>query len=443
LILLKKFITMRIVKFIIENYKALKGTNEFNPSGSSFMLIGANGQGKTSAGRAIIDILTKALPSKPVTEGENEGYVEYTFDDGKKLLGKFKENGAYKLELISQEGLKINTPKELIHKLTGAGMEFNIDQFLAMAPKPRRELLEKIAGLDLTEMNNKERELEDMRREANAEAKAALARVKKYDEALAELEEVDVTESVEVLTHMNAANAAYDKVTKGIDSRNTLLNSYQEQITEIQEKMAAIGKEIEAGKEWLGNNRYFSEKEIENQEILIKQADAIKEAKRAKKDDIEYQQKAVKAQELDNEIKELREQKERLIKSAKLPAEGLVFDGDNLMIDGLPFEDAQVAASRKLIAAIQIAASMLGEIKYLHFDGAALDKHSADKILAWAEANDLQLCLERPLWEGGEGVKMEIVEPIISKNEEPAAPAKEVKQPKVKEEKATAKALPW
>lgn len=430
---------MRIVKFIIENYKALKGNNEFNPSGASFMLIGANGQGKTSAGRAIIDFLTKSVPSKPVTEGEEAGYVEYIFDNGQKLLAKFSENGTNKLELLSPEGLKINTPKELIQKLTGTGMSFNIDEFMSMAPKPRRELLEKIAGVDLSDLNAKEKELEDLRRDANAESKAALARVKPYDPKLAELEEVDVTESIDTLTQMNAANAAYEKVTKGIESRTNMIASYVDQINEIQAKLNICSYEIEAGNAWLKSNRLFTDKEIENQEILIKQADEIKEAKRIQKDDQDYQIKLEKAKEYDALIKVLRDEKERTIKSAKLPAEGLEFNGDDLMIDGFPFEDSQVAASRKLIAAVQIAASMLGDIKYLHFDGAALDKQSADKILDWAEKNDLQLCLERPLWEGG-GVKMEIIEPI----DKPST-LKVVKTDKKTEEVKEVKkaALPW
>jgi hypothetical protein len=92
---------------------------------------------------------------------------------------------------------------------------------------------------------------------------------------------------------------------------------------------------------------------------------------------------------------------------------------------------------------------MLGDIKYLHFDGAALDRQSADKILAWAEANDLQLCLERPLWEGGEDLKMEIIEHHEAKAEKkeakPAPKAEPIAEPIAEktEPKKPAKALPW
>ncbi len=439
---------MRIVKFIIENYKALRGHHEFIPDGANFILIGANGAGKTSAGRAIIDILTKNIPSKPITDGENAGMVEYTFDNGQRLLTRFSDNGTNKLELLSAEGLKINTPKELIAKLTGTGMAFDIDEFMSMQPKPRRELLEKIAGVDLSELNKQEKDAEIQRRDLNAAAKAAEARVKPYDKNLADLDIVNTSEAVETLKAMTENNAAYQRVDAGISQR-------QRRQVELIAELEKIEAEIAKGLEWKDANVLFSESEIENQETLIKQADEIKDAKRLKADAELAKDATAKAKAKDTEIRNIREQKEMLIRSAILPAEGLAFDvdTDDLLIDGIPFESNQIAASRKLIAAVQIAASMLGDIRYLHFDGAALDKKSADTLLSWAEAHDLQLCLERPLWEGGDGVMMEIIErtdigdtPKKGKDknvkvaENTVEKAPDISQSKPKPEKAQ---LPW
>ncbi len=411
---------MRIVKFIIENYKALKGHHEFNPAGANFMLIGTNGSGKTSAGRALMDVLTKNVPSKPITTGENSGYVEYTFDNGQRILGRFSENGTTKVELLSPEGLKINTPKELIQQLTGDAMQFSIDEFMSMQPKLRRALLEKIAGLDLSDLNAAEKELEERRRNASAAAKAAEARAKPYKEALALLPDVNTSETVETIRQMTEANAAYERVANGLNVRRT-------KVEELKAEMQKISDEIAKGEEWLNSARRWEEQEIQQQQILIEQADAIREAKRLKADHDEYKKLRDEAKAVDDEIHSIRAQKEQIIKTASLPADGLRFEGDDILIDDLPFEDAQIAASRKLIAAIQIAASMLGQIRYLHFDGAALDKSSADKILMWAEKNDLQLCLERPLWEGGDGVKLEIIE-AVDTVETPAKKTKESKK---------------
>jgi guanylate kinase len=406
---------MRIIKFIIENYKSLKGRNEFKPAGSNFILVGPNGAGKTSAGRALIDIVTKNLPAVPLTEGEQSGFIEYTFDNGQKIQCKLSEGDA-KVEFISPEGLKINSPKELWKKLSGDAMAFDIDEFLAMQPKPRRELLEKIVGLDLSEFSKKEKELEEERRQANAAAKAAQARLKKYDPKLALLPLLDTTQTLDKIQEMQDAINNFKKVQDGIVERekrykenSELINNLEIQIREIQAKNIKISDDLKKGGDWLNDNSAPSEQEISDLKSTLSQADAIKEAHRLAAEEQEWGKLKFEADTIEAKIHILRTEKSEAIKIAKLPAEGLEFDENGgILIDGFPFEDGQVSASRKLIAAIQISTSMLGEIRYLHFDGAALDKANADKIMEWADKNDLQLCIERPLWEGGDKVKMEI-----------------------------------
>lgn len=410
---------MKIVKFIIENYKALKGKFEFTPQGSNFILMGPNGAGKTSAGRALIDVVTKNLPSRPVHDGENQGYIEYLFDNGQKLLCKLSEDGSSKIELITSDGLKIATPKELFKKLSGNAMDFDIDEFMAMAPKPRRELLEKIVGINFNDINAREAELVEDRRVANAAVKAAKARVKPYNKELAAAEEVDASTALAKLQEANEFNAQIEKVKSGLKLRedkvatiDQKIASIQQQIAELQAEKEKFQSEVIAGNEWLKENEPFDDNELKRLTTLIEKADQIKDAKRLAKEAEEAEELEAKAEAIEKSIVSLRESKLKAIQNCVLPADGMKFhpDGDGLLIDGLPFESNQVAASRKLIAAIQIATAMLGDIRYLHFDGAALDKKNCEEILAWAEHNDLQLCIERPIWEGGEGVKMEIID---------------------------------
>lgn len=403
---------MRIVKFIIENYKALKGKWEFTPAGSNFILLGPNGAGKTSAGRALIDVVTKNLPSRPVHEGEQQGYIEYLFDNGQKLLCKLSEDGSPKIELITSEGLKIATPKELFKKLSGNAMDFDIDEFMNMQPKPRRELLEKIVGLDLTDANTMEAQLTEDRRVANAAVKAAKARIKPYDKDLAGAEDVDASQALAKLKEANDTNAQVAKVQSGVKLREEKVASINQKIAELEAEKEKFESEITAGNEWLAENEPVHENELKRLTTLIEKADQIKEAKRLAQEEKEARELERKAEQIERAITDLRDKKLKSIQNCVLPAEGMKFhpDGDGLLIDGLPFESNQVAASRKLIAAIQIATAMLGDIRYLHFDGAALDKKNCEEILAWAEQNDLQLCIERPVWEGGEGVKMEIID---------------------------------
>lgn len=424
---------MRIVKFIIENYKSLKGKTEFNPEGSSFVLVGPNGAGKTSAGRAIIDMLTNSLPSVPITTGEESGFVEYTFSDNTKLKAKFNEKGN-SIELISPEGLKIASPKDVLKKLAGDAMSFNIDDFISMQPKPRREMLEKMVGIDFTETNKEEAKLEEERRLKNAAYKAAAARCKSFDESLVDLEIIDTDTALNKLKAANENKTAHAKVLQGIKERKNRLLTIEAEIEKLTKEIATIDKELKAGEEWCATTDTISDEEIIRMEKLISQTDKIREAKRLKNEADEANILKEEAELLDTQIKELRNWKSTEIKNAKLPA-GLRFDENgDITIDGIPFTDSQISASRKLIAGIQIATAMLGEIRYLHFDGAALDKKNTEVILNWANENDLQLCIERPEWEGGENVKMEIFDNTKS-------PVKEKKVAKVEQQEAPA--LPW
>ena len=71
----------------------------------------------------------------------------------------------------------------------------------------------------------------------------------------------------------------------------------------------------------------------------------------------------------------------------------------------------KISSSAKYICALKLGALVLGKIRTLHFDCSPLDKNSLMEIQKWAEANDLQLLLERPDFEGGD-IKYQIIEEL-------------------------------
>lgn len=423
---------MRIKKFVIENYKAIRGRKEFTPNGASFFLLGGNGVGKTSAGHAIIDMLTRKMPTEPVTDGENAGYLEFTMDNGAKLIGRFLDGQKPVMEFITSDGYNVGSPKELFTKLAGEGMEFNIDDFLKLAPKPLREKLEKIAGLDLTEINEREAKAFDDRKLAKAQLRDQQGRVQPYDVDLVTKEPVsavDISEKIQALTAYANDYANYQKgqetlageIAKGHAAIQTMQEELEAYIKHATEKIKNSVDLIIASEEaFKKNNADFQAMAIPDQAAIDalktelsnveKTNQAITEAKQLHKEFVLAQELETKVAKLEQSVKAIREEKEAKIKASPIPAEGVTFsDTGDILIDGLPFQENQIAASRIIIAGIQIASSMLGDIKYLHFDGAALDKENADKVQEYAESKGLQLCIERPLWEGGE-LKFEIAD---------------------------------
>lgn len=390
---------MKVLKFEIENYKALAGKHEILPEGSSFFLVGANGEGKTSAGRVLIDLLTKNYPSKPVTEGEHEGFVEITFDDGSQILAKYEDGKKPKMSFITSDGMKVATPKDFYEKMTGKGMTFSIDQFLSLAPKPRRAMLEQIVGVDLSRLNWAEESLMDDAKELRSKVKNQKARVKPFEAMLAREEVVDVKELSQKIADARAKNREQERLEQDITEMKERVVQARQRLEELESRLVDLeAKEIEVVDDfelsvWESDLDEAAEKnqKIQHAKLMLEEQQKVESFENDLKD-------------VEEKIKETRQSKEDEIKKKPIPADGLEFDpdGDGLLLNGLPFEDAQIATSAKMIAGLQIAESQLGEIRYLHFDAAILDKENAMKVLEWAEKRDLQLCIERPLWDGGE-----------------------------------------
>jgi hypothetical protein len=394
---------MKVKKIKVENYKAIKGSQEFIPNGSSFLLIGANGKGKTTIGRSIMDVLTKDFPSKPIHEGELEGAIEIELTDGSKVIAKLSDGKSPKIEFYTNEDMKVTVNNSILKSLSGEGMSFDIDEFLSMAPKPRRELLEKIAGVSLDDLNEVEAELMEQAKDLRRQKKHQQGKVREYDEELAVQEQIDVKDLYEQLNEVKDHN----RIVERAEER---LGNIEGEIMRLEQELKKANEARAKGVAFLKENQIKDTKELEQR---IESADdlnaQIKEAKEAQDEAMHFDTIEENLRKVEGKIASARKEKEVRLSKNPLPAEGLSFSAEGeLLIDGLPFESNQVSTSRKIIAGIQIKESLLGKIKFLHFDAAALDKKNADKIVEWAESRGLQLCVERPIWDEEEQLKFEL-----------------------------------
>lgn len=412
---------MKIKKFVIENYKALKGRHEFEPDGHSFFLIGGNGQGKTSAGQAMIDLLTKKFPSQPVTTGEKEGYIEFQLDNGAKFYAKLSQNGKPKVEFITGDGINVGSPKELLSSLAGDAASFSIDEFLSLSPKPRREMMERIQGIDLSDLNTAEANAVEDRRLLKRQLKDQEARVEPYDKSLVGQEPKKPADLIEAIEKMNDYNASCSNVGDKLNALkdrkeelSTELLELQKRMNEVKGKIQEVDEQLAVQEQYKREAQPYSDDEINSVKAdldkIEEQNEKISAANRAHQEYERAKELQEKVDQAEKDVKFIRQQKEDLLQSNPLPADGLDWseDGD-LVLDGLPFESNQIATSRKVIAGLQIAEALAGKIRYLHFDASVLDHTSAQQVVDWAESKGLQLCLERALWEGGD-LKFEVID---------------------------------
>jgi len=446
---------------------------EIDLKGQSMFLIGANGSGKTTVGNMVATLLLpKMRPGKPLREGATDGFAEATLSDGTVIRWKFDE-ASDTLEIVDPNGKKIpqRSVSALLKTLAGAGMEFDINEFLSLQPKPQKDYMARLVGLDLCGWELRYKIAYDQRTDANRAVQAQAARVQPYDAALLNTPRVDVAAlaqqieeayafnrkvedakaklvqrkeehaaALAVITELDAKLESYvspysqnfiacaaellGEINGDNDTQRTALRvlkelganakEFNDIYTETFAKSNAAMKDLEAaaGKVAIGRDYVAKLPAPISDEVIAGYRDQIAraEATNATLDAAHrmhheeqtlavYQEYAAAA---DAAVKALEAERVELLKSKPLPAEGLTFGDEGLLLNGLPFTDQQICTSAKMIAAAQIALSMLGEVKYLHFDASILDRPNADRLLAWAEANGLQLALERVSWESEE-----------------------------------------
>lgn len=392
---------MKVKRIEIKNFKAIDHA-QVDLNGSHIIVMGKNGVGKSTLGRLVQDLLTRNTPLKPVKEGEKQGYCKVELTDGSVIHYTFDEQNQ-KLNIISD---KEATLAQFCKKLAGKGMSFDIDAFLKMPPKPRKELLLQIAGIDLSYIEQRYNKAYNERAEANMRLKTQQSRIKPYDIELEGKEKIDVIKLSkqynDALAHNLNYNLNYEKA-----------EILDREIAEMKKKLTALESERLFIQQYLNTHTLITENAIIELQKQINEAESIntkiEEANRLAKEfglAEKYEQEASFAHEL---VKQIEAEKEEILSKADLPA-GIKFSSEGLEIDGLPFESNQISSSRKMIAALEIAEKMLGDVRYLHFDASMLDKENAEKILNWANEKDLQLCLERALWDGTE-LTYEIIEP--------------------------------
>jgi len=463
---------MQVQTIKIENYKAISEL-EINLQGHSAYLIGANGSGKTTVGNLVATLLLpKMRPGTPLKQGETAGFAEATVSDGHVIRWRFDE-ASDTLEIIDPTGKAVSqrSVSAILKRLAGAGMEFDINEFLALQPKPQKEYMARLIGLDLSGWELRYKIAYDQRTDANRARDGQAARVQPFDTALLATPRVDVGAMAAKIEEAHAHNRKIQDVHAKLETRkaehsaaaaavaeletqfentespyqpmflkavqgalksnpvsrmhqhsNALLNAILEDERVYYAEHDAVSRKLDFARQDIKNaaaavatgTDYIATKlpapiadgviagyrdQIAKAETTNAAIDAAHRMHQEAQTLAVYQEQAAAA---DATVKTLEAERVELLKSKPLPAEGLTFGDEGLLLNGLPFTDQQICTSAKMIAAAQIALSMLGDVKYLHFDASILDKPNADRLLAWAEANGLQLALERVSWESEE-----------------------------------------
>jgi len=415
----------------IENFKAIT-EQEADFKGCTAIVTGGNNKGKTSFLRGIPDRVRFVRPEVMVKEGSTQGRGEMTLDTGERFIWEFNKEGKDTLNYITKEGAKRSVTVALGNQFFPA--PFDIDKFLQSTPKEQAKQLQKIIGVDFTDIDKRYAEAYQLRTDKNRESE-------KHHVKLTEMMEVPKVDFVDIST----LQAKKEQVRKSLNSQYLANKSANDKLrSDWQSEMQAYNVEkanhstklsttttaintLQANgydspdfKKFLADCQTWGKSEpteptytpempndAELKEIDQQIFDAVQinTDAQAYKDYVEYKAKTeaarIEAEQANDLVKSIEAEKAALIASANFP-KGIAITPDGITIDGLPLERNQISTSKLYTTALRIAAMNVGEVRTLFFDASYLDKNSLAEIQQWAESEDLQLLIERPDFDGGE-----------------------------------------
>lgn len=442
----------RIVKISLTNFKAISDL-EMDFKGCTALITGKNNSGKSSFLRGMIDRIRFIRPELKVKQGEKEGRGELILDSGEKFVWEFDDISKDKLTYITDQGRKSVTRElgEQFFKPT-----FDIDKFLLSSPKEQVKILQKLVGLDFTEIDKRYQVAYDRRTERNREAEIYHVKLEKMMK-VERVEAVDMTGlSAKKEAEKNKLNALYlenkaeneakrkaweeskQNIINECSKFNDLQRAKEKSHSDCFDALTVLirngykGHEAEA---FVNDLRLTIKPDMVASELFPEQPTYIEEMPdRTELDKIdaqllaasetnaqaqkwmEYQDykaetEAAKdaADEADVLVKNIEHERQMMINSAKFP-EGITISLDGIIqVDGFPLDKNQISTSKLYCAALRIASMHIGEVRSLYFDASFLDRITLYEIYAWAQENDLQLLIERPDWEGKE-ISYELIE---------------------------------
>ncbi|HRE87503.1 MAG TPA: AAA family ATPase [Myxococcota bacterium] len=362
---------MRIVKLNISNFKRIKLV-EIVPSGHQVVIGGDNGAGKTSVLDAIMTALVgpRAMPALPVRQGA-EG-SEITVDCGEVVIRRrIKPDGSATLSVRTPDGMKPSSPQKWLDERVGA-ISFDPLSFTRLDAKAQAELLRKLVGVDMSDLDAKHAEIYEERTLTNRslrQAEAVLASMPHH----ADVPEVEVSVS-ELIAEIGRINEA-DALRRSLEARHS------EAGRRMDENIGARERALEAFNEW---KQHAEEHLNQSLRSVADDASRINDTREALAERIQRNEDDERCA-LDAQIEEL----ELRLAARRAEREALPSKwARELAIASQNLDAAQAGlASRSEKLRAEYQASVDKRLAQLNELGAKLDEESATLTLAMSQAS--------------------------------------------------------
>ena len=422
-----------IISLEAENFKRLRAVRvKPDPDGGLVIISGRNGQGKSSLLDAIMAVLggTKAVPPKPIREGEEKAEVTVVLDTpaGDLLVRRtFTQKGSY-LKVDDAHGNTFKSAQSVLDAFLGH-LTFDPLAFTRMTAKEQRAVLLGVVdvGLDLDANAADQQKAYDERTEVNREIKRLEGKADIKPPAGFESWEDVPTAEIPIGDMIAKLDAARDVRQSNSERRGELRDSNLEcgrlaqEISRLKVELGQARQDLEA--EQAGRNALQADCEalvdpdVEAIHQELADLDSRNQAAHAKAQlaaivgDLKVRRGD--ADTLTKRIERLAADRTRALREAQFPVEGLTVGVEGVLYNGLPLE--QAAQSEQLKVSTAIAMALNPKLHVLRIqDGSLLDAESMAELAATAQEHDYQIWIERVA--DGEGVGIVIEDGAVVSN---------------------------
>lgn len=400
---------MKIIALQAENIKRIVSV-EIHPTSNVVQITGKNGQGKTSVLDSIWWALAgaKEIQKNPIRIGSDTAFIK--LDLGEMVVTrnfKFNKDGEVttSLSVENKDGVKIASPQALLDKMIG-DLSFDPLIFSRATPQEQFNTLKKfVPNINFDEIEKANKEDYEKRTELNRKAKDRRSAASQIEVDLFRGgETVDETKLVEEMAKASQHNADIqirqnnrNQMKKDIDAKRAEAEKLLSEAASLEAKLNAAGQlpqliDINELQSKITEARYINAqatllKQKENYETLAKQLEKESAA-------------------LTDAIERRNADKQSKIASAKLPIKELSFGDNEILLNGIAFNQASDAEQLK--ASIAIAMALNPELRIVRIrDGSLLDDESMVVLEKMATENNTQAWIERVDSTGKVGIVIE------------------------------------
>lgn len=390
---------MKIISLEAENYKRLKAV-EITPEGNLVVIGGRNAQGKSS----VLDAIWAALggregnkAAKPIRDGESKARVR--LDLGDLVVTRTWTESGSTVKVESAEGAVFKSPQSMLDELIGR-LSFDPLAFTRLSGKEQRDVLLGLVDLpiDLDALGAERERLFSDRTEVGREGKS-IGDVQ-VDKSLPEVE----TSATDLIVKIREGQESLREAASHADQIAMVaahLEAAEKQVAELRATAAALAdRKVPAVTAEQVANLEMQLSGVEESNAAIRANNAAR-AQAERKDILRKKYDALTA-----DIAALDAKKQEALGAVAFPVDGLGFDENGVAFNGVPF--SQASSAEQIRVSIAMAISGNPKLRVMRImDGSLLDEENLALVAESAEANDMQVWVERVGRGDGMGVVIE------------------------------------